>query len=399
MELNPFANEFVNILSKELASTRAELLEAQSRNSAAPNGTYPCRDHEDKIRTLQNEIIQLKAQNEELQDLLHNRREESRESLVKQEPERDLVPQYIASINQMQQQLAEVLAEKESANEEYNRATSDFQDDIENLRSKYKNAKAEKEECQEVIEKLNSQLHKYSESEQDLEGKTSWRKECLPTTLLDDIKYGPIAGQPKLSANTPFCRSKSLQIPQLALSACTSDGILECDSNQVQWSRYRTALCVLLGPAFQYDPENPKRSWQKVKPILGMGQKKDIVYQDNSGWHYMGTYERVTPVYSISMDKMKSIKCLAKSKVTFNQIIPQRKLLSSTQQGILRDLCDSGILMFEFFGLKCVDYNEKLRDALANSFHQHARKKPAGKRKRAQGNDAGPKKKKKKKKK
>ncbi|KAH7910481.1 hypothetical protein BJ138DRAFT_1114079 [Hygrophoropsis aurantiaca] len=392
MELNPLAQEFVNFLGKELESTRAELLKARSRNNTGHTGSYPCRDHKDKIRTLQNEIIQLKAQNEELQNLLRDRREESRESLVKQEPGRDLVPHYHdnESINQMQQQLAEVL------DEEYIRATSDFQDEIESLRLKYENAKEEKLECQEVIGKLNSQLQKYSGSERDLEGKTSWRKECLPTTLLDDIKYGPIAGQPKLSANTPFCRSKSLQIPQLALSACTSDGILECRSNQVQWSRYRTALCVLLGPAFQYHPENPKRSWQKAKPILDMGQKKDMVYRNNSGWHYMGTYERITPVYSISMDTMKSLKCLADSNIAFSQIIPRKNLLSSTQQGMLRDLCDSGILMFEFFGLKCVDYNEGLGDALADSFSQHAQQKPAGKRKRAQDNDAGPKNKKKK---
>ncbi|KAH7908917.1 hypothetical protein BJ138DRAFT_300618 [Hygrophoropsis aurantiaca] len=303
----------------------------------------------------------------------------------------------------MQRQLAEVLVERESANEEYNRATSELQDEIATIRLKYKNLRTEKKECQEVIEELSNQLRAYTENEEKLKAEKkeyqeiieelsnqlraytekeeklqakTW-EEYLPTTLLHDIDHGPIPAQPKLTASIPFSSTERLQINELALSTCTSDGIFECNNHQVQWSRDRIALGVIVRPAFQYNPEEPKRIWQKVLSFIEMGQTKDMMYWNSSGWHYMGTYECITPTYPISMDKLKSLKCLDESNNILNHIVPRTDSLSPIQKGILLELYDAGILMFEFFGLKCVGYNEKLRDALVNS--PPAQKQPVGK--------------------
>ncbi|KAH7920902.1 hypothetical protein BV22DRAFT_768133 [Leucogyrophana mollusca] len=194
---------------------------------------------------------------------------------------------------------------------------------------------------------------------------------------------------------------------RLNLETSKSDGILKYKSSHIKWCSRGIALGTVFVPSLQYVCEGDQWHWRKAVPDVDVGQKKDVIYSGDRGWQYLGTYERVTVGHALS-----AVKLMAMAPNKLNCVINQTTLDSNNIPRIVRDMYRDGILMVEFFVLKCIGFNHALNlhlssDALATqkvpkpipipgkTQPKGVPKKHGGKRKRGDDkNDAAPKRKK-----
>ncbi|KAH7908918.1 hypothetical protein BJ138DRAFT_300696 [Hygrophoropsis aurantiaca] len=175
--------------------------------------------------------------------------------------------------------------------------------------------------------------------------------------IMETFEYRAIPQQPDLATDEPLSRNKErfhFRKP-IVLPTCESGGILKYKNSLVKWSNRGLASGIVFSPSCQYD--RPKKQWLKTKPDMLISQRKDIIYTDGRGWHYLGTYKRVSPCYTLPANKIPEAQ--------LNGMVARSYPLANKEQ--FRMTCDmfkSGKLQARFFVVQCVGFHRDLHNQL-----------------------------------
>ncbi|KAG2149837.1 hypothetical protein BD769DRAFT_1659393 [Suillus cothurnatus] len=356
------AAEMVKLLGQELKVVRSQLREAEQRTGTPTSDVISNGPQLQREETLRAEIITLKVENAGLREEISRLQNQTMNVPLKMEGDHsNLVAQYSASMDTIQQELADAIKEKNTATLDKEKADEQLAE-LNNVREKYRKLKASKRECQEVIDELRGQLELCIEEREQraTEGKVL---KSDPPTFFRNTEYPTAGDQPNPNEIPVYSPVFSMGIPRTARTHCRCDGTLRLERDVVMFARAGIALGLIVRPTHQYNPQKNNGAWCRVRPDIELGQKKDLCYHDGHGWKYLGTYERTGESFLLSAEHTKKLssprmEAMAKDTVLFRDLIPP------SQMRMVERMYWDGVLQIEMFGIRRVAYDQEFAKQL-----------------------------------
>ncbi|KAF9240931.1 hypothetical protein BU15DRAFT_61245 [Melanogaster broomeanus] len=347
------ASEMVKLLAQELKVVRTQLREAERRIFSSPSVVDSTGLTRERVQGLIAENESLKADNAALQANVSRLQDELAQTPpIKAEEDSSYALQYEESMHRMREELAGVLAENEELiNEKVKR--QGYKNSCQPVREKYKRSKAEKGECQEVVEELRVELLKCTQELEQLSRKAAVTDIDF-RTFFEDALYSPVEEQPELESIQPYTRNVMRQdFPRISSSMWRSYG-LPAGSYQVLSS----------SQLFQYNPKNNGGTWTKLNDTISMLVNGwTICYLVDKAWHYLGTYERTGDCMTIGNRNFtapgsKKLQYASQRTTLFQDLVPP------SQTRMVENMYTTGVIKLQCFGIRCVGFDQDFSEEL-----------------------------------